>query len=250
MPFAANRRASRSFDYGIREYSGLEFVQRGEERRMLGRSGFVLATLGLLLGCHAALAGDRVPLQKGDAGPDISFVDITGKASATSNYASWVQVYTFADRESSEELKMWMGPAQIEATRAHPELSVVYLTFADLASIPRFLRGMVRPVLNKTFENSNEELADAYRKIGVEPDPDKVEFVFAPDWDGAHLETFGLEDAKAYHCWIVADGRVVEVLDASTPDLAARYAAAFAAIAATSSFAPAQPADLSATQPD
>jgi len=221
---------------------------------MLGRFGIVLPTLAMMLTCHVALAGDRVPLRKGDVGPDISFVDITGKSSATGDYASWVQVFTFADRESSEDLKLWMSPAQIEATRAHPELRVVYMTFADLASIPRFLRGMVRPLLEKTFENSNEELADAYRKIGVEPDPDKVEFIFAPDWDGAHLSTFGLEDAKAYHCWIVANGRVVEVLDASMPDLASRYAAAFDAIAAASGAAAGSPAaapvDLSATPPD
>ena len=221
---------------------------------MSGRSGFLLIVCGLTLACSAAFAGERTPLQKGDAAPEISFVDITGEATETGAYRSWVQVLTFADRESSEVLKEWMRPAQIAATRAHPELRVVYMTFADLTSIPRLLRGMVRPVLEKTFENSNEDLAAAYREIGVEPDPAMVEFIFAPDWDGAHLETFGLEDAKSYHCWIVADGRVVAVLDASTPDREGHYAAAFDAIAAQSGAADssqvAVPVDVSTSRPD
>jgi hypothetical protein len=219
---------------------------------MFGRSLFVLVMLGLTLACHAAFADERTPLQKGDPAPEISFVDITGKASETGAYRSWVQVLSFADRESSEVMKEWMRPAQIAATSAHPELSVVYMTFADLASIPRLFRRVVRPMLEKTFENSNEDLAEAYREIGIEPDPDKVEFIFAPDWDGAHLETFGLEDAKSYHCWIVSNGRVVEVLDASTPDHEARYKAAFDAIAASASagIPPQAPTDVSAKQGD
>jgi len=221
---------------------------------MSRRYRFAPAVLGLLLGATATFADERTPLQKGDAAPEISFVDITGNASETGAYRSWVQILTFADRESSEVLKEWMRPAQIAATRAHPELRVVYMTFADLTSIPRLLRGLVRPVLEKTFEDSNEDLAAAYREIGIEPDPDKVAFIFAPDWDGAHLEAFGLEDAKAYHCWIVADGRVVEGLDASTPDQEGRFEAAFDAIAAAASAAapatPAAPEAVSAAPSD
>lgn len=202
---------------------------------MLGRSGFGWMGIALLLAAVTAQAGERTPLSKGDAAPEIAFDDITGEARKTSAYDSWIQVLSFADRESSETLKEWMRPAQLGATSAHPEMRVVYITFADLTAVPRFLRGMVRPVLEKTFENSNEDLVSAYRKIGVEPSPDKVELIFAPDWDGAHLETFGLDDATTYYVWIVVDGRVVEALDASTTDLEGRYRAAFDAIAATES---------------
>ena len=52
-------------------------------------------------------------------------------------------------------------------------------------------------------------------------------FRFIPDWDGAYLEAFGLENAKAYHGWIVFEDRVVAAFDASTPDPAGLYAAVF-----------------------
>jgi len=210
-----------------------------------GRFRFAWVVAIVALGSSAAVAEERAPLKKGDAAPDLAFVDITGESRETGHYRDWIQVLSFADRESSEELKKWMRPAQLAATSAHPELRVVYVTFADVSAIPRLLRRVVRPLLAKTFENSNEELETSYREIGVEPDPDKVEMIFAPDWDGAHLETFGLEDAKTYHLWIVVDGRVVEALDATTPDLANRYGAAFDAIATAStppaSSAPATP---------
>jgi len=196
-----------------------------------------VAAVVALAGSSASAEG-RTPLAKGDAAPELSFVDITGESRDTAAYRNWVQVLSFADRQSSEELKKWMRQAQLDATRAHPELRVVYVTFADVSAIPRLLRRVVRPLLAKTFENSNEDLEKSYREIGVEPTPDKVEMIFAPDWDGAHLETFGLEDAKTYHLWIVADGRVLEALDATTPDLAQRYGAAFDKIAPSATSAP------------
>jgi hypothetical protein len=177
-------------------------------------------------------AGEREPLRSGDAVPSGSFEDIAGDRTSTADYGGWVHVLTFADRESSEELKAWLSGAQIRATRAHPELRVAYLSFADLSSVPRLLRGMVRPILRKSFEHSNDDLAESYRKVGIEPDPEKVAFRFIPDWDGALLEVFGLRDATAYRCWIALDGVVVESLDAATADIAARYVAAFDRIAA------------------
>ena len=213
---------------------------------MLRSPRIALMSTIFILASVAAFAGERIPLQKGAPAPVVSFVDITGEATGTDAYRDWVQVLTFADRESSEELKVWMRPAQLAATRAHPELRVAYITFADVSAIPRLLRRVVRPILAKTFENSNEDLEQAYREMGIEPDPAKVDMIFAPDWDGAHLATFGLEDAKAYHCWIVVDGRIVEVLDASMSDLEGRYVAAFDAIAADA----AVPVDVSTILPN
>lgn len=219
------------------------------------RSPHIALISTILVFAHAAsFAGERKPLQKGAPAPALSFVDITGETTGTDAYRDWVQVLTFADRESSEALKVWMRPAQLAATRAHPELRVVYITFADVSAIPRLLRRVVRPVLAKDFENSKEDLEEAYREMGIEPDPEKVEMIFAPDWDGAHLATFGLEDAKAYHCWIVVDGRIVEALDASVPDLEGRYVAAFDAIAAEPAAVVPSPAStsigVSGTRPD
>ncbi len=187
---------------------------------------FMSVALALAVASPAATSPAR-PLAAGDAAPSIEFTDIENQQGSTHDYRNWVQVLTFADRESSEDLKVWMEDAQIETTKAHPELRVAYLSFADLAAVPRFLRGVARPVLAQVFESSNEQMAESYRKMGIEADPDKVAFVFTPDWDGGHLATFGIEDATKYHCWIVADGKVVAALNPSTPDIATHYKAAF-----------------------
>jgi len=187
----------------------------------------VLLALG-----SAASADEEKPLGVGDAVPDVSTVDIGGAPMRTASYRDWVQVLSFADRDSSEAMKAWMGDAQVRATKAHPELRVAYVSFADVSAVPGFLRGMVRPVLRRSFESSNEELAKSYREAEIEPDPSKVVFRFVPDWDGSHLGTFGLEDASSYRVWIAVDGRVVAALDGATPNAAARYVETFDRIAA------------------
>jgi len=192
----------------------------------------VIVLVAILASSAAAVAEERTVLGVGDAPPKLDAVDIEGERVDSESYRGWVQVLTFADRKSSEEMKSWMGDAQISATKAHPELPVVYLTFADLSAVPRMLRGMVRPLLRKTSESSNEELAESYRKVGIEPDANKMAFRFIPDWDGSHLEAFGLENAVQAYCWIAMDGRVVAAFDASTPDIGSRYAEVFDRLAA------------------
>jgi len=178
----------------------------------------------------AAGAGETTPLRVGDAAPELSLLDIEGERMTSEQYRDWVQVITFADRESSEAMKSWMSDSQIRVTRAHPEVPVAYLSFADLSAVPRFLRGVIRPVLRKSFENSNEQLAESYRKVGIDPDPSKVVFRFLPDWDGTYLEVFGIEDASSYRCWLAVDGKVVAAFDASTPDIGQAYVDAFDAL--------------------
>lgn len=192
-------------------------------------SGYFAAILSLALLAFAgiAAAGERSPLQVGDPLPPVVLLDIQGERIGPEVYRDRVQVITFADRESAESLKGWMGDAQVRATRAHPDLPVVYMSLADLTAVPRFMRGMVAPLLRRSFETSNEELAASYRKVGIEPDPARVAFRFIPDWDGAYLEAFGLESAASYRGWIVAGGRVVLAFDASTPNLVDRYVESF-----------------------
>jgi hypothetical protein len=199
---------------------------------MFSRAVVIALVAAVFASSGTVAAGERTVLGVGDAAPKLDTVDIEGERVTSESYRGWVQVLTFADRKSSEEIKSWMGDAQINATKAHPELPVTYLTFADLSAVPRMLRGMVRPLLRKTSENSNEELAESYRKVGIEPDADKMAFRFIPDWDGSHLEAFGLENAVESRCWIAADGRVVAAFDASTPDIAKRYAEVFDRLAA------------------
>ena len=186
-----------------------------------------IASLAVLAWVGIAAAGERSLLRMGDLVPQLDLLDIQGERIGSEAYRDRVQVITFADRESAESLKRWMGDAQVRATRAHPDVPVVYMSFADLKAVPRFMRGMVAPMLRRSFENSNEELAVSYRKVGIEPDPARVAFRFIPDWDGAYLEAFGLESAASYHGWIVAGGRVVMAFDASTPNVVDRYVESF-----------------------
>jgi len=213
------------FDAGLRRRAPWERSDGGPARAV----GVLLCALIAL--CPARAAAEGKALEVGDAVPDLSAVDIDGDPVRTASYRDWVVVLSFADRDSSEAMKAWMGGAQVRATKSHPTLRVAYLSFADLSAVPGFLRGMVRPLLRRSFERSNEDLAKSYRDAGIEPEPSKVTFRFVPDWDGSHLETFGIEDAGSYRVWIAVGGRVVAALDGATPDVAERYVEAFDRIA-------------------
>ncbi len=89
----------------------------------------------------------------------------------------------------------------------------------------------MRPLLASSHESATEDLAESQREAGIEPDPTKTSFRFTPDWDGSHLEVFGLEDATRYHCWIAVDGKIVAALDPSTRDPAKVYIETFERIA-------------------
>ena len=193
----------------------------------MSRCALAIVWIAVIASSGVAAAGERTALGVGDAPPKLDFVDINGDRIGSEVYRGWVQVLTFADRKSSEEMKGWMRDAQIRATQAHPELPVAYLGFADVSAVPRLMRWMVRPLLRRSSEKSNEDLAESYRKVGIEPDAAKVAFRFIPDWDGSYLEAFGLENAATYRCWVAVDGRVVAAFDASTPDVADRYVDVF-----------------------
>ena len=186
--------------------------------------------ISLALG-NAALAGDPTPMGVGDPVPRLAFVDIEEEEWSIGAYDGSVLVISFGDRDSSEEMKEWMGAAQLTVLKTHPEIATAYLAFADVSSVPSWLRGMIRPLLASSNESAVEDLAEAQRDAGIEPDPTKTAFRFTPDWDGAHLETFRLEDATSYHCWIAVDGKIVAVMDPSTPDPVKIFRETFEAIA-------------------
>lgn len=191
----------------------------------------LLAAIALTL-CDGAFAGERRPLRAGDSLPRLPYTDIDGAEGSTGDPPGWIQVVTFADRDSSEPMTEWLRRAQIRTARKHPELRVAYIGFADVSGVPGFLRGLVRPLLRRAYDRSNARFEQSFREAGLsEPDPSRTVFHFTPDWDGRYLEAFGLEDAKSFHCWIVVDGVVVSALDASTPEPAVRYVEAFAAVA-------------------
>jgi hypothetical protein len=185
----------------------------------------------LTAGVGAAIAGGEKPLGVGDPVPRFAFVDVEEEPTSIGAYDGSVLVISFGDRDSSEEMKKWMGDAQLAVLQRHPEIPTAFLAFADVSGVPSWLRGVVRPLLARSNESAVEELAEAQRTAGIEPDTGRASFRFTPDWDGAHLAAFGLEDATRYHCWIAVDGTVVAALDPSTPDPAKRYIETFERIA-------------------
>lgn len=180
----------------------------------------------------AATAAGAAPLEEGAPVPELTFVDIADTPGSTKPRPGWVQVITFGDRDSSEEMKAWMRAAQIETSRKHPELRIAYLGFADLTAVPGLFSGLASGFVRSSYEESNEEMKVAYADAGVSLGPTSVVFQLVPDWDGDYLEAFGLENAESYHVWIAADGRVVASIDRSTPAPAEVYARAFERIAA------------------
>jgi hypothetical protein len=191
----------------------------------------VLAALVVAALAGSATAEDPKPLRVGDPVPRFSFIDIEEEETSIAAYDGKVLVLSFGDRDSSEEMKEWMGDAQLTVLKTHPEIPTAYLAFADVSSVPSWLRGMVRPLLSSSNESAVEDLAEAQRDAGIEPDPTRTAFRFTADWDGSHLATFGLADATKYQCWIAVDGRVVAAMNPSTPDPAKIYIDAFEAIA-------------------
>jgi len=166
-----------------------------------------------------------------DPAPSLSFQDIRGEKAATDDYKDWTIVYTFADRKSNDPLMDWMIPAGAEVQRKHPDMRIAYLNFADVKSIPRFVHPMVRPILRRIDERSDQQAHGALKAAGVRDSRDRFAFHLTPDWDGRYLETFGIADARTYRVWIVVNGRVFAAMDQSQPNVVDRFKQAFDRIA-------------------
>ena len=79
------------------------------------RASWWMATVTVaILGASTVLAAT---LEPGAPVPDVSYMDIDDQPGSTAKRPGWIQVITFGDRDSSEKMKTWMAPAQIETTR-------------------------------------------------------------------------------------------------------------------------------------
>ena len=167
------------------------------------------------------------PLQAGDSAPEIVFEDIEGEKGTSDQFKDWIIVYSFANRESSDQLMAWRDPAQLAIVKAHPELRVANISFADVSSVPRLFRGVVQPILKGINARATKRLLESYQKANVTVDPNLTKFFLIPDWSGKYLKKFGLEDAAVFRCWIVRNGKVVAVVDANTPHIEQTYVKLF-----------------------
>lgn len=166
-------------------------------------------------------------LAAGDSVPEMSFTDICGKSLTNADYRDWVIVYSFADRKSNKELQERIAPAGVEAARKYPEAKMVYISIADVAGVPGVFRPIVNPILKAINDKHTKTMEEFYRERGVELDPDKSGFSMVPDWEGIHLKTFGLENAKKYHCFVTFKSKVVAVFDSAHPPVTDEYVRVF-----------------------
>ncbi len=191
------------------------------------KSGVLAVVLLFTLGHRGAVAET---IGTGDPAGPMTFTDIDGHSVSMGDYADWVQVWTFGDRNSADRLTEWMGPAGVRAMTDHPELRFAFLGFADVSEVPTWLQSVSLAVMRHINDSAQANLRETYARRGVDATPARTRFHLTADWDGDYLRAFDIPDAKRYHCWIIHGGRVVAHLVEGTPDLAHRFASAIAGL--------------------
>lgn len=189
------------------------------KRAVLGSGAMLLVVFSAF---PAFAQQEKVPefpnrLGVGDTVPGMDFEDVYGEKFSNKLYWDWIIVYSFADRLSNNELRKIIGPAGIEVVKAHPELKIVYISVADLIVVPTIFREMIIPILKKIYDNTTEQLQEAYKIWRVPLREERSRFFMIPDMAGSHLKTFGLENAKKYHTFVVYKSRIHAVFDTDNP---------------------------------
>jgi hypothetical protein len=90
------------------------------------------------------------------------FEDLHGKKASTSMYDEWVVIYTIADRGSSDRLMAWQEEANLVITRKYPDLKIARVNIADVAAVPRLMRGIVEPILRHIDRRATERLTSEF----------------------------------------------------------------------------------------
>lgn len=174
-----------------------------------------------------AQAAPAAPLSVGDQAPRFTFTDIQGKRAATHDYRDGILVFTFADRHSNDPLMDWIMRAGETVAAKHPHLKISYINFADVSSVPSFLRPIVKPVIRSRDEKVAKRTRDSYLSAGIVDFSGRFAFHLIPDWEGVYLRIFGIPDAARYRVWVVYRDRVVADLDGSHPDPEASFQRVF-----------------------
>lgn len=177
--------------------------------------------MGVGLSRPAAATG----LNVGRSMPTMQFTNIHGVEVDSSVYADRVQIYTFADRHSSEALMDWLSDSGIEAMITHPDAQFAYLNFADVSEVPVMARDIASAAIALVDNRSSKKLQKSFEERGVTLTEEKAVFHLTPDWDGRFLNAFQIEHAQSFHCWIVVNGEVVAQYNGDMANLQGRYIA-------------------------
>jgi len=168
-----------------------------------------------------------VRLKPGDTVASLHFEDVYGNKFTNEEYYDWIIIYTFADRLSNKALRSIIGPAGLEVEKAHPNLKLLYLGFADLMVVPTMFSEMVTPILQMIMNKSNQDLEEAHKIWRVPLNTERARFFMIPDYTGHYIRSFGLENAKEYHVFIVYKRKVHATFDSFNPPYVDYYMPVF-----------------------
>jgi len=157
----------------------------------------------------------------------LDFEDIDGRKGSTEDYKDWIIIYSFADRKNNKALMDWIGDAGIGVAKAHPEVKIVYISFADVTIVPYTLRYVIIPILRLINRRSTEQMIETYTSKGITVDSDKLRFVMVPDWTGKYLQAFRLPNAKEYRTYVSLEGKILAIFDAQTQNIKEAYISFF-----------------------
>jgi len=192
------------------------------------RTGSILIIVIFLIAtgvCRAQNKPEKEPSKKaepigvGELVQSLDFEDIDGKKGSTEDYQDWIVIYSLADRKSHKALMAWMEGAGPSVAKAHPEVKVAYINFADVTRAPAPLRHLIGSVLRLINRRSSDQMKEYYASQGVFIDSDKLRFVMVPDWTGKYLQAFRLPNAKNYRSYVTVEGKILAMFDAQTQNI-------------------------------
>lgn len=170
-------------------------------------------------------------LKIGDSVPVMEMEDIDGNEICNKDFSERIIVYSFADRNSNKPLQAAIGPAAKKVVKAYPNLKIAYINFADVVIVPSLLKHVVNPILRYINDSNSEEMKKQYEEEGLPWNEKITKFILVPEWEGDHMEAFGMEDAKNWVTFIVYKDKVHAVLDSRTKDYAGDFFKTFKKLA-------------------
>ena len=179
----------------------------------------LLLTIFLLHFSQMAIATPHV----GDRAPEFQFVDIDGKKGHTHSSKDGISILFFVGLDSVERLEEDLAGLDIQIIQAHPNAQISYLNFADLRSVPSLFQDMAGQVMQIMNNRIKADIEENYRTNNVQEAAANTTIQLIPDWSGAHLDAFGLQNADQFSCWIISNGRIIGYLPEGTDNLTEKY---------------------------
>ena len=118
-----------------------------------------------------------------------------------------------------------MKSANIKILRERPELSLVFVSFADVSSVPSLFKYIARRVIRNLNAETQHEMKSLYKEESLNLRRDQTISHIIPDWEGigwAKMQV-GEKDRQGYYCWVIKDGKVITVIHEGMKHISKRY---------------------------